>query len=82
MSAMNSFQAARYIQAVRSMIEEGLTDEQVAEAMSELSAGEADFAEASEIYGLPNEDEDYGCPSRYSDDGYYQKNDAGEYAWM
>lgn len=26
--------------------------------------------------------DDYGLPARLSDDGYYSRNDAGEYSWM
>lgn len=44
-------------------------------------AGPVDAAEADSIYGRDDPEPTYG-PARLHDDGYYARNDAGEYAWM
>ncbi len=61
------------LKALRAMILDGATDEEIAEA---VDAG--DFESAA--YGSP--DADCDGPAHLHDDGYYSRNDAGEYAWM
>lgn len=42
---------------------------------------EAFSADEEAVYGRDDDEPTYG-PARLRDDGYYAKNDAGEYAWM
>lgn len=46
------------------------------------SARAADDAEHEAMYGRDDADESTHGPAHLHDDGYYARNDAGEYAWM
>lgn len=42
----------------------------------------SDAADHEAMYGRDDADESTHGPARLHDDGYYARNDAGEYAWM
>lgn len=63
---------------IRRLIDAGMSDADISEATAD--AKQAAF-EHEAMYG-PRDDEDLGGPIHLQDDGYYARNEAGEYAWM
>lgn len=72
--------AKRDLSLIRSMIEDGYTDEQISDQLSELHAEEADAREADQHHWS---DEDELSMERAGNkwlcDETYERNDAGEY---
>lgn len=63
---------------LRSMIESGMSDEDISVVMAE---NEAAAAEHDAMYGTDDAPHASG-PAHLSNDEYYSRNDAGEYSWM
>ena len=66
------------IEHIRAAIASGRSSQDIADDFADSDEA-AEFEDAA--YG-PRDSEDFGGPAHLSDDGYYDRNDAGEYAWM
>lgn len=65
------------VSAIRQMIAEGLSDDEIAE---QIAMADADRAEHEAAYGPA--DIEHDGPAHLHDDGHYSRNDAGEFSWM
>jgi hypothetical protein len=70
------------IATIRAMILDGMTDAEITAEIEVADAESAEYADFHEAAYGPADEEDFGGPARFRDDGFYKRNEAGEYSWM